>query len=121
MRRVLLVVGLLALVIGVVASGQTKLNVAPKIVPTLTGAVYLFSNDAGAAKAGIVLALASGFTLTKADIIAFGGGEVTAINNWGGGLVEVDVSVVPGGTLQLFLAGAKATSAISFAWWLMGK
>jgi len=119
MRKGLLVVGLLVVLIGVVGLAETKLNLTPEVIGIPGGAVYLFNNNTGQTQATIVLALASGFTLKTTDIIAFGGGEVTAIRNWGGGLVAVDVKLLAGGTLQITLSGSKASSAITFAWFAL--
>ncbi|MCX6096570.1 MAG: hypothetical protein NT125_07680 [Candidatus Bipolaricaulota bacterium] len=116
MRKRLWAVGLLVVLIGVVGLAQTKLNVTARVIATETGAVYLFDNNTSRAQTTFVLAISTAFTLKVSDVIAFGGGEVKAVRNWGGGLAAVDIAVAAGGTLQITLVGPKAASAITFAW-----
>jgi hypothetical protein len=119
MRKGLWAVCLLVVLIGVAGLAQPSLNLKPRVIPTADGAVYLFDNNTGRTQATLVVALSTAFTLKPSDIIAFGGGPVTAIRNWGGGLVAIDVSLAPGGTLQITLVGAKAASAISSSWFAL--
>jgi hypothetical protein len=70
----------------------------------------------------IVFSFSAAVTLTPADIIVLGGGQVSAITPWGNGLlVAVTVDIVPGGTLQLSLVGANAKKTVKTAWFSMAQ
>lgn len=116
MRRAY-VAGLLILLLGMVAVSQTTLNLTPRVFTTTDGVVYLFDNGTDASQTTIVLVLGGGVSLELSDIVVFGGGAATAINQWGGGaLTAIDVEVVAGGTVQITLSGDNAAGSISLAW-----
>ena len=111
------VAGLLILLLGMVAASQTSLNLTPRVFTTADGVVYLFDNETGASQTTLVVVLGGGVILELSDIVAFGGGEATAINQWGGGaLTAIDVEVIAGGTVQITLLGDNAAGSISLAW-----
>ncbi|MCK4682736.1 hypothetical protein KAT59_06915 [Candidatus Bipolaricaulota bacterium] len=116
MRRVC-VAGLLILLLGMVAASQTTLNLTPRVLTATDGVVYLFDNETGVSQTTLVLVLGGGVSLEPSDIVVFGGSEVTAINQWGGGaLTAINVEVVAGGTVQITLSGDNAAGSISLAW-----
>jgi len=116
MRKVY-VAGLLIVLLGVVAVSQTALNLTPRVFTSTDGVVYLFDNGTDASQKTLVLVLGGGVALELSDIVVFGGGEATAIHQWGGGaLTAIDVEVVAGGTVQITLSGDNAAGSISLAW-----
>ena len=116
MRKVF-VAGLLVLLVGMVVSSQTSLNLTPRVIETTDGTVYLFDNETGASQTGLVLVLSGGVTLAPSDVTVFGGGEATSINSFAGGaIVVIEIEVVAGGTIQIEFSGDNAAGSISSAW-----
>jgi hypothetical protein len=116
-RKALAVACLAVLVVGVLAASQTSLNTPLRTIVTPNGPVYLVDNTTGKTQTMIVFSFSAAVSLTAADIIVFGGGQVTGIHPWGNGLlVGVTVNVVPGGTVQLSLVGANAKKTVKTAW-----
>ncbi|MFC2079065.1 hypothetical protein ACFLSZ_03700 [Candidatus Bipolaricaulota bacterium] len=117
MMRKACVAGLLILLVGMVASSQTNLNLTPRAFETVEGVVYLFDNATGASQTTLVLVLSGAINLAPEDVIVFGGGEVTSITLFGEGTVAaIEVDVVAGGTIQIAFSGDNAALAIKAAW-----
>ena len=89
--------------------GASQLPVTPRTV-----GVLLFDNETGVAVTKLVIIFDQPITLDASQIIAFGGGKVTSLNQ-SGQFALVKVSVVAGGTLQIALPeGAKVKNAYWF-------
>ena len=117
MRRVLVIACLLLVAVGIVAAAGTSLNVAIRTFATPNGPVYLIDNLTGKTQTMIVFSFSGAVSLAASDIIVFGGGMVSAVHPWGGGLlVGVVVNAVPGATIQVSLTGKNAKLALSRAW-----
>lgn len=117
MRKALAVACLAVVVVGILAVSQTSLNIPLRTYVTPDGPVYLVDNATGKLQTMIVFSFSAPVTLTPADIIVLGGGQVSAITPWGSGLlVGITVNVVPGGTVQLSLVGANAKKTVKTAW-----
>ncbi len=117
MGKVLAVACLVLVAVGIVVAAETSLNVPVRTFVTPGGPVYLVDNATGTVQTMIVFSFSGAVTLTPADIIVFGGGQVSAIHPWAKGLlVGVVVNVAPGGTVQLSLVGANAKRALSRVW-----
>ena len=122
MRKALAVACLAVVVVGILAVSQTSLNIPLRTFVTPNGPVYLVDNNTGMLKTMIVFSFSAAVTLTPADIIVLGGGQVSAITPWGNGLlVAVTVDIVPGGTLQLSLVGANAKKTVKTAWFSLAQ
>jgi Asp/Glu/hydantoin racemase len=116
-RKALAVACLAVVVVGILAVSQTSLNTPLRTFVTPNGPVYLVDNTTGKLQTMIVFSFSAAVTLTPADIIVLGGGQVSAITPWGNGLlVAVTVDIVPGGTLQLSLVGANAKKTVKTTW-----
>jgi hypothetical protein len=116
-KKALAVACLAVVAVGILSVSQTSLNVPLRTYITPDGPVYLVDNNTGLLKTMIVFSFSAAVTLTPADIIVFGGGQVTGIYPWGSGLlVGITVNVVPGGTVQLSLIGANAKKTVKTAW-----
>ena len=117
MRRALAVACLAVVVVGILAASQTSLNIPLRTFVTPNGPVYLVDNTTGKLQTMIVFSFSAAVSLTPADIVVLGGGQVTGIYPWGNGLlVGITVNVVPGGTVQLSLVGANAKKTVKTAW-----
>ena len=115
--KVLAVACLVLVTVGVVAAAETSLNVPIGTFVTPDGHVYLVDNATGKAQTMVVFSFSGAVTLTPANIIVFGGGQVSAIHSWGGGLlIGVVVNVVPGGTVQVSLVGVNAKRVLNRVW-----
>ena len=115
--RKIVVVGLMIVLFGITVFSQTNLNLTPRIYTSPDSTVYLYDNESGASQTTLVLVMSGGVILEPADIIVFGGGEVSAITLWGGGaLVALTVEVAAGGSIQVTLSGDNAGGSINLAW-----
>ena len=116
-KRAILVGWVLALAIGCLAVSQTSANIALRVIPVADGTVYLIDNTTGLTQTRLVLSFSAATILQSEDITVFGGGAVTAIHIWGGGLlVAIDAELVAGGTVQVSLLGSNGKKAIRGAW-----
>jgi hypothetical protein len=107
----------LALAIGCLAVSQTSANIALRVIPVAGGTVYLIDNNTGLTQTRLVLSFSAATILQSEDITVFGGGAVTAIHIWGGGLlVAIDAELIAGGTVQVSLLGDNGKKAIRGAW-----
>ena len=108
MSKVLGVLLLAVLAVGVMGVAQTD------VTPRAAEGVLLFDNETGAEVVRIGILFDGPTTLCKGDIVTFGGGAVTRLDV-GVRTAWIDVAVVPGGTLQVGLAG---NAKVSSAYWV---
>ncbi|MCK4355939.1 ester cyclase [Candidatus Bipolaricaulota bacterium] len=108
MTKVLGVLLLAVLAVGVLGVAQTA------VTPRAAEGVLLFDNETGAEVTRIGILFDGPITLCKNDIVAFGGEAVTRLDV-GLRTAWIDVVVVPGGTLQITLAG---NTQVSSAYWV---
>jgi len=108
MTKVLSVLLLMVLTVGVLGVAQTA------VTPRTAEGALLFDNETGADAIRIGILFDSPVTISKGNIVAFGGGAVTRVDA-GVRTVWIDVVIVPGGTLLINLAG---DAQVSSAYWV---
>ena len=108
MTKILGVVLLAVLAVGVLGVAQTA------VTPRAAEGVLLFDNETGAEVPRIGILFDSPITLCTKDIVAIGGEAVTRLDV-GVRTAWIDVKVVPGGTLQITLAG---NAQVRSAYWV---
>jgi len=113
MRRILWLVLVATLLVGCTALAQTAL--VPRVFTIENGTVTLLDNISATTAVSFGVLLSGSATLAQADIVAFGGGEVTHVTSWGSGAF-IDVEVAAGGTLQITLSGSNAGAKVVAAW-----
>jgi hypothetical protein len=101
-------------VLVLVATGVGLAQVA--VVPRAVG-VLLFDNNTGVTAQKLSIIFSTGpVSIAASDVIAWGGGPATLVacsNNY----VFVDIVVVPGGTVQIPLAGVPQGATVTAAYW----
>ena len=108
MTKVLSVLLLMVLTVGVLGVAQTA------VTPRTAEGALLFDNETGADVIRIGILFDGPITLSKGDIVAFGGGAVSRLDV-GVRTAWIDVVIVPGGTLLINLAG---DAQVSSAYWV---
>ena len=108
MTKVLSVLLLMVLTVGVLGVAQTA------VTPRTAEGALLFDNETGADVIRIGILFDGPITLSKGDIVAFGGGAVSRLDV-GVRTAWIDVVSVPGGTLLINLAG---DAQVSSAYWV---
>jgi len=112
MRKVcgLAVLALAVTGIAILAMGEDVIP-TPRTYQTADGVVYLYDNNAGMSQSGLVVIFTDTATIDIQNVTAFGGTAVTSVVQLGSRTARIDVSLVPGGTLQIFVP-----TGVTIAW-----